>query len=194
MQTEIIRKKLIIHLNRFDYSQLHFCVRNFLSEIAQVWSVYLYWHQTRPELTLPKGGRVKDILSFFGFRPLVFSSSCEFLPSENRLCHFKTNAWVTSLCYGVVCIILNVSVWLLNILGQLYGRTKTEKKGFQDLINRFILYSAFKGVCVCVCYMFICYSAFEGVCCIGLYCIQPLKVCVCVCYMFICYSAYKGVC
>ena len=36
VQTEILRKKLIIHLNRFDYSQLHFCVQNFLSEIAQV--------------------------------------------------------------------------------------------------------------------------------------------------------------
>ena len=142
VQTEILRKKLIIHLNKFDYSQLHFCVRNFWSEIAQVWSVYLYWHQTRPELTLPKGGRVKYILSIFGFRPLAFSSSCEFLPSENRLCHFKTNAWVTSLCYGVVCIILNVSVWLLNILGQLYGRNKTGKKGFQDLINRlYIVFS-----------------------------------------------------
>ena len=29
VQTEILRKKLIIHLNRFDYSQLHFCVQNF---------------------------------------------------------------------------------------------------------------------------------------------------------------------
>ena len=28
VQTEILRKKLIIHLNRFDYSQLHFCVQN----------------------------------------------------------------------------------------------------------------------------------------------------------------------
>ena len=36
VQTEILRKKLIIHLNRFDYSQLHFCVQNVLSEIAQV--------------------------------------------------------------------------------------------------------------------------------------------------------------
>ena len=36
VQTEIVRKKLIIHLNRFDYSQLHFCVHKFLSEIAQV--------------------------------------------------------------------------------------------------------------------------------------------------------------
>ena len=25
-QTEILRKQLIIHLNMFDYSQLHFCV------------------------------------------------------------------------------------------------------------------------------------------------------------------------
>ena len=33
VQTEILRKKLITHLNRFDYSQLHFCVQNFLSEI-----------------------------------------------------------------------------------------------------------------------------------------------------------------
>ena len=38
VQTEILRKKLITHLNRFDYSQLHFCVQNFLSEIAQVFS------------------------------------------------------------------------------------------------------------------------------------------------------------
>jgi len=36
VQTEILRKKLIIHLNRFDYSQLHFCVQNLLSEIAHV--------------------------------------------------------------------------------------------------------------------------------------------------------------
>ena len=28
VQTEILRKKLVIHLNRFDYSQLHFCVQN----------------------------------------------------------------------------------------------------------------------------------------------------------------------
>jgi len=35
-QIEILRKKLIIHLNRFDYSQLHFCVQNFLSETAHV--------------------------------------------------------------------------------------------------------------------------------------------------------------
>jgi len=32
VQTEILRKKLIIHLNRFDYSQLHFCIQNVLSE------------------------------------------------------------------------------------------------------------------------------------------------------------------
>ena len=31
VQTEILRKKLIIHLNRFDYSQLHFCVQNVFS-------------------------------------------------------------------------------------------------------------------------------------------------------------------
>jgi len=36
VQTEILRKKLIIHLTRFDYSKLHFCVQNILSEIAQV--------------------------------------------------------------------------------------------------------------------------------------------------------------
>jgi len=40
VQTEILRKKLIIHLNRFDYSQLHFCVQTFLSEIAKVFSGY----------------------------------------------------------------------------------------------------------------------------------------------------------
>ena len=35
-QIEILRKQLIIHLNRFDYLQLHFCVQNFLSETAHV--------------------------------------------------------------------------------------------------------------------------------------------------------------
>ena len=29
VQTEILRKNLIIHLNRFDYSQLHFCFQHF---------------------------------------------------------------------------------------------------------------------------------------------------------------------
>ena len=38
VQTEILRKKLIIHLNRFDYSQLHFCAQNVLSEMTQVFS------------------------------------------------------------------------------------------------------------------------------------------------------------
>ena len=59
---EILRKKLIVYLNKLDYSQLHFCVQNFLSEIAQVFSgLHLSLHSVSLLTGYSKDKEIKNI-------------------------------------------------------------------------------------------------------------------------------------